>query len=133
MYQNRGRHLRPSSVIAITQPYDFTFSHNALKLSRIDTTSNSYRFEHIRPVIASYIYDFDIMDKRYRNSLFSLLVKIPFKSYYNIILLYFSQMKYTRKLTVIALGIKAPLSLLIVIALVTFWPLVNSLTASQKR
>jgi hypothetical protein len=77
--------------------YHFALSHNAFILSRIGIASNSYRSEHIGPVMASYGYRFYVIDKRYRNYLLSLLEKIAFKSKYKMTLFYFSREKYIEK------------------------------------
>jgi hypothetical protein len=50
-------------VIAITIRYDFALSHNAFILSRIVISSKSYHSENIKPVIASYSYCSDVIDK----------------------------------------------------------------------
>jgi hypothetical protein len=53
---NRGWHLKRYSVIEITLRYDFALSQIAAILSRIVIASNSYSYDHIGPVIASYSY-----------------------------------------------------------------------------
>jgi hypothetical protein len=68
--------LKRYSDIAITLHYDFSLSHNALILSRIVITSNSYRSEHVGPIIASYSYRSDVTDKHYHIYSPSLLGKI---------------------------------------------------------
>jgi hypothetical protein len=66
----------------MTLRYDFELSHNAFLLSRTVIAFNSYRSVHIGPVIASYSYRFDVIDKRFNIYMFSLLGKIAFKSKY---------------------------------------------------
>jgi hypothetical protein len=94
---NRGWHLKLYSIIAIMLHYDFSLSHNAFILYRIVIASNSYRSEHIGPVIASYTYRCDVIDKCYRIHSLSLFGKIAFKSKYNMILFYLLRKKFTRK------------------------------------
>jgi hypothetical protein len=76
----RGRHLKRYSVIAITLRYDFAISHNTFLLSRTVIAFNSYRSVHIGPVIVSYSYRSDVIDKHYCNFLLSLLGKMAFGS-----------------------------------------------------
>jgi hypothetical protein len=72
-------------------------SPNAFILTRIVIASNSYRFEHLEPVIAAYSYRCDVIDKRFRICLLSLLGKIAFKSKYKKILFCYLRKKYTQK------------------------------------
>jgi hypothetical protein len=54
--------------------YEFVLSHNAFILSRIVIASTkSYRSEHIGPIIASYSYLYDVIEKRYYIYSLSLL------------------------------------------------------------
>ncbi len=59
--------------------YDFALSNKAFLIFRTVFAFNSYRSVHIGPVIASYSYRSDIIDKRYRIYSLSLLGKIAFK------------------------------------------------------
>jgi hypothetical protein len=52
---------------------------------------------HVGPVIASYSYCSDVIDKRYRIYPLSLFVKLSFKSKYIKILFCFLQKQYTQK------------------------------------
>jgi hypothetical protein len=67
------------SVLAITLRYDFALSRNAFLLSRTVIAFNIYRSVHVGPVIASYSYRSDVIDKRYRIYWLSLLGRIDFK------------------------------------------------------
>jgi hypothetical protein len=91
----RGWHPYRYSVTAIMLRYDFALSHNAFIFTRIVIASNSYHFEHIEPVIASYSYRSNVKDKRYRIYSLSLLGKIAFKSKYDKILFFSFGKKYT--------------------------------------
>ncbi len=84
-----GQRSAPQALLRYSDngTWRFSFSHNAFILSRIVIASNSYRSEHMKPVIPSYIYLSDIIDNCYRIYSLSLLGKIAFKSKYNIILL----------------------------------------------
>ncbi len=83
-----GQSSAPQALLRYSDndTWQFSFSHNAFILSRIIIASNSYRSEHMKPVIPSYIYLSDIIDKRYCIYLLSLLGKIAFKNKYNMIL-----------------------------------------------
>ncbi len=96
----RGRHLKHYSGILKMQRYNFALPYNALKnkLSRIVIASKSYRSEPIGPVIASYSYHSDLTHQRYCIYSLLLLGKIAFRRKYIIILFWFSQKKYTRKI-----------------------------------
>jgi hypothetical protein len=74
---SRGQHLKPYSVRPIMLR---SLLHNAFLLSRIVIISDSYRSEHIGPVITFYSYCSDFIDKRYSICLLLLLGKIAFKS-----------------------------------------------------
>ncbi len=70
------------SIIAISLRLDFVLSQNVFLESRTVIASNSYRSVHKGPVIASYSYRSDVIDKRNRIYSLSLLGKIAFKSKY---------------------------------------------------
>ncbi len=69
-----------------------------LLYSRIVITSNSYCSEHIEPVITSYSYRSDVIDKVYCIFSLSLLGKKAFKSINNKILFCYLRQKYTQKI-----------------------------------
>ncbi len=71
--KRKDKEVATFSALAITLRYDFALSHKAFLLSRIVIAPDSYRSEHIVPVIASY--HSDGIDKRYRNYSLSLLEK----------------------------------------------------------
>jgi hypothetical protein len=96
MKKGRGRHLkRCTSVIAIMLRHDFA-GHNAFVLYRIFIDCNSYRSEHIGPVIASYSYCSDVIGHRCRISTLLLLEKIALKNKYNRIPVGVTRKKYTQ-------------------------------------